>query len=359
VRELGIASMQSKRFFEGMKTLGLNAKQLEKGIANDAVATIKDVLGRIKGLSKEKQLSVMTQLFGKEFGDDAQKLGLNIDEFIRQLDLTQKAGAKGSMQRESDIDKDSLSSQDLLLRTEVNNTFSSLGQSLRDPLMDIIKLAKQATGALRGFVEENPRLAGVLMKTAAGLSVLLIVMGAITVAIAAMIGPIAVTRFSLSMLGVKTLPSLTSAVTKTGSAFVWLANTPLSLIRRGIASSGNRVGLLSKVLGSLSASVQLVGRVLKVIAGAPLAMFRVGVSALSSIVGIVLNPITALRSGVSLLGRALSFLVSGPMALLRLALYGISGLLGALLSPIGLVVTALAGVALVIWKHWQPISAFL
>ncbi|EEW2585876.1 tolA [Escherichia coli] len=37
----------------------------------------------------------------------------------------------------------------------------------------------------------------------------------------------------------------------------------------------------------------------------------------------------------------------------------LSGLLGALLSPIGLVVTALAGVALVAWKYWQPITAFL
>lgn len=33
--------------------------------------------------------------------------------------------------------------------------------------------------------------------------------------------------------------------------------------------------------------------------------------------------------------------------------------IGALLSPIGLVVTALAGVALVVWKYWQPITAFL
>lgn len=52
-------------------------------------------------------------------------------------------------------------------------------------------------------------------------------------------------------------------------------------------------------------------------------------------------------------------LASGPLAMLRVALYAISGLLGALLSPIGLVVTALAGVALVVWKYWQPITAFL
>ncbi|MCV5445814.1 hypothetical protein OFN46_29965, partial [Escherichia coli] len=55
----------------------------------------------------------------------------------------------------------------------------------------------------------------------------------------------------------------------------------------------------------------------------------------------------------------LRVLASGPLAMLRVALYAISGLLGALLSPIGLVVTALAGVALVVWKYWQPITAFL
>ncbi|EJV4694531.1 hypothetical protein N7A96_002331 [Escherichia coli] len=58
-------------------------------------------------------------------------------------------------------------------------------------------------------------------------------------------------------------------------------------------------------------------------------------------------------------GTVLRVLASGPLAMLRVALYAISGLLGALLSPIGLVVTALAGVALVVWKYWQPITAFL
>lgn len=55
----------------------------------------------------------------------------------------------------------------------------------------------------------------------------------------------------------------------------------------------------------------------------------------------------------------LRLLVSGPLALLRVALFTVGSLLGALLSPIGLVVAALAGVALVVWKYWQPISAFL
>ena len=52
--------------------------------------------------------------------------------------------------------------------------------------------------------------------------------------------------------------------------------------------------------------------------------------------------------------RGVRVLASRPLAMLRVALYPM--LVGALLSPIGLVVTALAGVALVVWKYWQPIA---
>ncbi|MDN6934665.1 hypothetical protein EXW91_29170, partial [Klebsiella pneumoniae] len=69
--------------------------------------------------------------------------------------------------------------------------------------------------------------------------------------------------------------------------------------------------------------------------------------------------LAALRGGLAATGTVLRVLASGPLAMLRVALYAVSGLLGALLSPIGLVVTALAGVALVVWKYWQPITAFL
>ncbi|STH46395.1 TP901 family phage tail tape measure protein [Escherichia coli] len=72
-----------------------------------------------------------------------------------------------------------------------------------------------------------------------------------------------------------------------------------------------------------------------------------------------MNPLAALRGGLAAAGAVLRVLASGPLAMLRVALYAVSGLLGALLSPIGLVVTALAGVALVVWKYWQPITAFL
>ncbi|MBJ8932228.1 phage tail tape measure protein [Citrobacter freundii] len=359
VRELSIATMQSKRFFEGMDLLKLNPAEIEKQMTTDAMGTIQRVLEKVNKLPKDKRLSAMTMVFGKEFGDDAAKLANNLPELQRQLKLTSGNEANGSMQKESDINKDSLSAQWLLVKTGAQNAFSSLGETLRQPLMDIMDSVKRVTGALRRWVEANPQLAGTLMKVAAATAAITVALGTLAVAVAAVLGPIAVIRFGLSVLGIKTLPSVTAAVTRTGSALSWLAGAPLSLLRRGMASSGGSAGLLSAPLNSLRRSAGLAGNALKAVAGAPLAMLRAGMSGIRNVIGMVMNPLATLRGGLSTAGGVLRFLVSGPLALLRVALYGISGLLGALLSPIGLVVTALAGVALVVWKYWQPISAFL
>lgn len=359
VRELSIATMQSKRFFEGMDLLKLNPAEIEKQMTTDAIGTIQRVLEKVNHLPQDKRLSAMTMLFGKEFGDDAAKLANNLPELQRQIKLTSGSDANGSMQKESDINKDSLSAQWLLVKTGAQNAFSSLGETLRQPLMDIMDYVKGVTGALRRWVEQNPVLAGTLMKLAAATAVITVALGTLAVAVAAVLGPLAVIRFGLSVLGIKTFPSVTTAVTRTGGAISWLAGAPLSLLRRGMAATGGSAGLLSAPLNSLRRSAGLAGNAFNVLKNGALNGLRAGLSGMRNVIGMVMNPLAALRGGLSTVVGVLRFLVSGPLALLRVALYGISGLLGALLSPIGLVVAALAGVALVVRKYWQPISAFL
>lgn len=359
VRELSIATMQSDRFMDGMDMLKLKPRELEKQMAKDAMGTILRVMEKVQKLPQDKRLSAMTMLFGKEFGDDAAKLANNLPELRRQLQLTAGNSANGSMQKESDINKDSLSAQWMLVKAGAQNAFSSLGETLRQPLMDIMDYVKSVTGGLRRWIEINPQLAGTLMKVAAATAAITLALGTLAVAVAAVLGPIAVIRFGLSMLGVNTLPSVFTAVTRTGSALSWLANAPLSVLRRGMASTGGSTNPLTAPLNALRRSAGVAGNALKTLAGAPLNLLRAGIAGIRNVVGMVMNPLAALRGGLSAAGGVLRFLVSGPLALLRVALYGISGLLGALLSPIGLVVAALAGVALVVWKFWQPISAFL
>ncbi|WP_236923180.1 tail fiber protein [Escherichia coli] len=159
-------------------------------------------------------------------------------------------------------------------------------------------------------------------------------LGTLAVALAAVLGPLAVIRLGFSVLGIKTLPSVTAAVTRTSSALSWLAGAPLALLRRGLASSGNAAGLLTAPLSSLRRRASLMGNVLKTVAGAPVALLRSGLSGLRAVAVMFMNPLVVLRGGLAAAGAVLRMLASGPLAMLRVALYAISGLLGALFNPI-------------------------
>ncbi|TNH77575.1 phage tail tape measure protein [Aeromonas hydrophila] len=202
VRELSIATMQSKRFQAGMKAIGMQSTAVEKAMATDAMGTITKVLEKIKKLNVEDQLRVTTQIFGKEYGKDAAKLSNNLDELYRQLKLVNAEKSRGSMQRESDIDKDSLSSQWLILQAGIKNVKADLGEKLRGSLMDIIKYIKQVVVGVRHWVEENPELANTLVRVAAVTSVIAIAMGGLSLAVATLLGPLAIMKLIFGVLGV-------------------------------------------------------------------------------------------------------------------------------------------------------------
>ena len=359
VRELSVATMQGKSFMGGMALLKLDPAKIEKQMTTDAMGTIQRVLEKVNNLPADKRLTAMTMVFGKEFGKDAAKLANNMPELRRQLQLTQGDGAKGSMQKESDINKDSLSAQWMLTKTGVSNTMSGLGDSLRTPLMDIMDMVKKVTGVTRRWVENNKELAGTLVKAAAVVSVVVIALGTLMIGLAAVLGPLALLRLSCNVLGLKALPGLASAASRAGSMLGWLGTAPLSLLLRGMGDAGGRVSLLAGPLASLRASAGMAGNALKAVAGAPLRLFRGAMRGVSAAAGMMMNPVAAGRVLLSGTGQVLRWLASGPVAVLRIALTGISWALGALLSPVGLLVAALAGVALVVWKYWQPIKAFL
>ena len=244
VRELSIATMQGKTFMGGMALLKLDPKAIEKQMTTDAMGTIQRVLEKVNNLPADKRLTAMTMVFGKEFGKDAAKLANNMPELRRQLQLTQGDAASGSMQKESDINKDSLSAQWMLTKTGVSNTLSGLGDSLRTPLMDIMNLVKKVTGASRRWVENNKELAGTLMKVAAVVSAVVLGMGVLMVGLAAVLGPLALVRLSFSMLGIRAFSAFSlikSAIGIVGNGVLWLgrlmmANPILAVI--GLIAAG-------------------------------------------------------------------------------------------------------------------------
>ncbi|MFC2858650.1 phage tail tape measure protein [Citrobacter farmeri] len=253
VRELSIATVQGKNFMQGLDALGLSAEKVQKSMSVDAMGTIISVLEASKKLAPDQQVANLTQIFGKEFGDDAQKLANNLPELRRQIELTQGAAAKGSMNRESDINKASLSAQWQLTKTGAVNAFSSAGETLRDPLMDIMLTVSKVVGSVRRWVEANPALVGSIMKVTAAIGALLVVVGGLMLSIGAVLGPMALVRLSFTTLaGEGGIARLTGGVMRLGGAFQWLAGSPM----QALLSAGRMVfGPLITLLAGISAPV--------------------------------------------------------------------------------------------------------
>ncbi|HBS1662894.1 TPA: phage tail tape measure protein [Klebsiella pneumoniae] len=253
VRELGNAMVQPDRFMEGLDALGLSAEKVQKNMAKDAMGTIMAVMEATKKLDDDKQLNVLTQLFGDEYAMAVRKVANNLPELRRQLELTHGTAAKGSMKRESDIDKDSLSSQWQITKAEFGNNFSALGETMRWPMMAIMKSVGGVLQSIRGWIEANPVLVAAIMKTVAAIGAILTVLGTLMLALGAVLGPMALVRLSFTTLaGEGGIARLTGGVMRLGGAFQWLAGSPM----QSLLSVGRMVfGPLITLLAGISAPV--------------------------------------------------------------------------------------------------------
>lgn len=203
IRELAIASQQPKRFQAGLKALGLEAEALQSGMAENATGTLQQVLDAINKLPKAEQLGVTTQLFGKEFGDDAAKLAQNVGEYRRQLELANSADGAGSMQREADIRAELMSARLEMAKNRAFSLSATLGETLRPTLVELIESFNRVVGGVTDWVKANPELAGQILKTVAGVAALAAGFGAVTLGMASFLGPFAMARYALTVFGIK------------------------------------------------------------------------------------------------------------------------------------------------------------
>ncbi|MCQ6979215.1 phage tail tape measure protein [Escherichia coli] len=352
VRELSIATVQSDKFLGALDEIGVNAEKVQKSMSVDAMGTIISVLEASKKLAPDKQVANLTQIFGKEFGDDAQKLANNLPELRRQIELTQGAAAKGSMNRESDINKASLSAQWQLTKTGAVNALSSAGETLREPLMDIMLTVSKVVGSVRRWVEANPALVGSIMKVTAAIGALLVVMGGLMLTIGAVLGPMALVRLSFTTLAGS--GGVTPLIGSLGK---------LSSTLRGLIPSLSGVGRSIKDWPALfrsaaSGITQFSKQAIGGLNTALMALSRGAVAAGQGLFTLFTRPMTA----ITWLGNGLRTLAtSGFGALLnvgRTVMMALGGGLSLLLSPIGILVIALSAAAIAVIKFWEPIKAF-
>lgn len=209
MRELSIATMQSKRFQTGMEMLGLKSDAVQKGMSNNATGTIIMVLEKIKALKPEKQLEATTRLFGKEFGDDAAKLASNLDKYREALRLVNEEKAKGSMDRELSAWQGTLAAATENTQNTFNNLSSDLGAFLKGEAVGALEWTMKMVQSVREWAAENPHVSDTLMTVAKLLAISLTVIGGLIAAVGAIVVPLAIMNLALVQIG------LTSGVAST------------------------------------------------------------------------------------------------------------------------------------------------
>jgi TP901 family phage tail tape measure protein len=252
IRELAIATQQPKRFVKGLQSIGLEAKAVQDGMTKDATGTIEKVMDAVNKLPKNKQLGVMTQLFGKEYGDDAAKLASNMGEYRRQLELVNGAETAkkrdGSMQREGDIRADQLSARWQMSQNRMFNLSAALGATLRPALIELVNGLNGVLAKVNAWADANPGLVLGILKVGAGIAALSIGFSSVALALATTLGPFLAVRYGLALIGIK-LPSLIGLMINLGSkvlpfvgqAFMWLGRllltNPIGLAITAIAAA--------------------------------------------------------------------------------------------------------------------------
>lgn len=207
IKEFSIrGSDMSKSSKEAYASIGLNAEKMSSAIAKggpdarQALTKTASALLRIKDPAERANAAIAL------FGTPVEDLAVDqIPNFLKALaggttalgDITGVAEKMGKTFRDNlggDLDK-------------LTGTWGALIGSLMDgqngPLRELVQTVTEVVGASKTWIEANPELASGIAKGAAIVAVLVAGMGALTVAMASVLGPFAMVRYGLAMFSLK------------------------------------------------------------------------------------------------------------------------------------------------------------
>lgn len=182
--------------------LGLSATDVAKRMQTDAAGAITDVMQRIGKLDADKQSGILTQLFGSESVAAIAPMLTNLDGLKQRLALVADASeTAGSMHGEFLNRIATTEGAVGLAGNALSGLNITMGKALLPTVVKVAGMVQSAASAFRGWAQENPVLAkGIMMFLGIGAG-LLILLGGITLAFAALTA-------AAAPLGIALLPLL-------------------------------------------------------------------------------------------------------------------------------------------------------
>jgi TP901 family phage tail tape measure protein len=155
-----------------------------------------DRAGLLKGIAGEEAVSAL-QVLVKQAGSG------ELQTFIGTLREAQgEAGKTAKIMGDNlvgDLDELSSAWEDLGIQ---------LFEQQNGPMRGIVQTLADVVGGVKAWVVENPGLASGIIKTAAGLGVLIAAGGGITLVLGSILGPLAMVRYGMALFGIATSTAL-------------------------------------------------------------------------------------------------------------------------------------------------------
>lgn len=167
--------------------LGLSATDVAKRMQKDAAGAITDVMERISKLDADKQSGILTNLFGSESVSAIAPMLTNLDGLKARLDLVGDASkSAGSMHREFLNRIATTEGATGLAGNALSGLNITMGKALLPTVVVLADKVREAASGLRGWAQENPNLAKAIMMFMGAGSALLILLGGLSLAFAAL-----------------------------------------------------------------------------------------------------------------------------------------------------------------------------
>ncbi len=314
LKELGVSVADSRGKLRPVEQiLGDLYKATKKYGDTDQISFFKDIAG------EEAMVGLQTLVKSVGSGD--------LQRLIAELKKAQGESASTAKKMSDNLGGDisNLSSAWEGLQIQISDTVNG-------PLRSLVQWLDETISRVTVWVKANPRLAQTLLLVVGGALALTVAIGALSLAVGILIGPLAKLQLGFTVLTggrgiLGTIVAFRTLGTAAGPVMASMRGWPL--IISGIASGFSRVSaIMPAIRAGLMGAFLAPGAALASM-GKNLTMLMLRLTGLPALWGMI-------TGAVSVLGGALSFL----------------------LSPIGLIGAAFVAAGLLIWRYWEPVKAF-
>ncbi|WP_336282602.1 phage tail tape measure protein [Cronobacter dublinensis] len=182
-------------------------------------------LDQLKTLSTEKRLRTLKDMFG----DDAETLQVLNNMITKGLagyrETAAKLESQASLRERVDASLKTLGNKWDAAGGSFTNAMAAIGDTVAPDLKRLVDWLGNLASALGDFVKAHPQLTAALFRMAAGFAIAMTAIGALSLAAASVLGPLALMRLSFSMLGLKVPGAfmlIRNALGIVGQGVLWL-----------------------------------------------------------------------------------------------------------------------------------------